>query len=72
MVTDIVRGRYIKLHNLASNTIFVIFSFLFKGPKQDARLSVEELNGKIEEARAKGVEDDTANRRANEASKGKG
>merc|ERR1712061_244121 len=43
-----------------------------KGPKQDARLSVEELNGKIEEARAKGVEDDTANRRANEAAKDKG
>merc|ERR1712228_560044 len=43
-----------------------------KGPRQEGRMIVEELNGKIEEARAKGVEDDTANRRANEASKGKG
>ena len=28
---------------------------------------LDELNGKVEEARAKGVEDDTANKRANEA-----
>ena len=33
---------------------------------------LDELNEKIEEARGKGVEDDTANRRANEATKSKG
>merc|ERR1711981_1007547 len=43
-----------------------------KGPKQDGRMVIDELNGKVEEARAKGVEDDTANKRANEAkTKGK-
>ena len=42
------------------------------GPKQDGRMILDELNGKIEEARAKGVEDDTANRRANEATGSKG
>ena len=42
------------------------------GPRQDNRLIVDELNGKIEEARAKGVEDDTTKKRANEATKAKG
>ena len=42
------------------------------GPRQDNRLIVDELNGKIEEARAKGVEDDTTKKRATEATKAKG
>ena len=40
------------------------------GPRQESRLIVDELNSKVEEARAKGVEDDTTKRRANEATKG--
>merc|ERR1711997_1137564 len=43
-----------------------------KGPKQDGRMVIDELNGKVEEARAKGVEDDTTKKRANEATKAKG
>ena len=42
------------------------------GPRQDNRIIVDELNGKVEEARAKGVEDDTTKKRANEATKAKG
>ena len=42
------------------------------GPRQEGRLIVDELNGKVEEARAKGVEDDTTKKRANEATKAKG
>ena len=42
------------------------------GPRQESRLIVDELNGKVEEARAKGVEDDTTKKRANEATKAKG
>lgn len=42
------------------------------GPRQESRLIVDELNTKVEEARAKGVEDDTTKKRANEATKAKG
>ena len=50
----------------AFNTIMVQAR---KAVKNDTKLSVDELNEKIEAARAKGVEDDTANKRAKAATK---